>query len=691
MEIPRRVARPLLVLGGAALLVTTPYSISAGAFGVEALPWLSLGFTFLVTAGFLRVRFPDHTIVDWFAVVAGCFALIQSFDGVLAMLVDAADSDRVLAVAALGYHLATVAAVIAFAHVLGLFPDGLVTLPAERRSLGALRVLVIFPPLVFVTSPTILLPAYHDPPVVANPFHLAGTGPLETIAEIGLGLVPVAFVVGVVLLMGRYRRGSRDARRRIRWLLVPAPLAGFGAVLDLLLVTQPYTATRLLIDTIWIASLLALPVAIAIALLKPDLLDVDRVLRRSLVYGSLWAVIALVYVVAAAGLGMAAGQRLDVSVAIVLTVLATLVFQPARRRLERLADRWVFGARIDSAQLVARLGSTLAETFDLDTLLPHIEQTLEDGLGLAWARVRLDGKGATAPHRSDDSTPRVEPELTVPINLGTEVLGELQCGPRTNGAPLTDEDRDLVITLARQAALAVRNVKLTAELADRLAEVRHQANELEQSRVRLVRAQETERRRIERNIHDGVQQDLVALLSYCGRIRSQLSRDPAAATDLLDQFQASLQRVIGDLRELAHGIHPTLLTDRGLLEAVEALAARSPIPVTVRADSSLRGLRFAEEVEGAGYFTVAEALTNVLKHAHAAHTEVSLLRSNGSLCIEVHDDGPGFDRTPTTGNGLANLAERLTALGGQLDIDSTGTGTTVRATLTIAASDVPRG
>jgi signal transduction histidine kinase len=388
---------------------------------------------------------------------------------------------------------------------------------------------------------------------------------------------------------------------------------------------------------------------------------------------------------------MAAGQRLDVGVAIVLTVVATLVFQPARRRLERLADRWVFGARIDSAQLVTRLGSTLAETFDLDTLLPHIERTLEDGLGLAWARVRLEGEGAPGPEGDDDAERGLRPELIVPINLGTEVLGELTCGPRTNGAPLTDEDRDLVVTLARQAALAVRNVKLTAELADRLAEVRRQATELEQSRARLVRAQETERRRIERNIHDGVQQDLVALLSHCGRIRSQLSRDPAAATGLLDQFQASLQRVIADLRELAHGIHPTLLTDRGLLEAVEALAARSPIPVTVRADPSLRGLRFAEEVEGAGYFTVAEALTNVLKHAHAAHTEVSLLRSNGSLWIEVHDNGTGFDRSWTTGNGLANLAERLTALGGQLDVASTGAGTTVRATLTIAGSDLPRG
>ena len=138
------------MLGGATLLVAVPYSISVGALGGEALPWLSLGFTFLATAWFLRVRLPDHTIAQWFAVVAGGFAIIQAPDGVLAMLVEAAAQDRVLAVAALGYHVASVATVIAFAHVLGLSPDGL----------AALRVLVIFPPLVVVTSPTILLTTY---------------------------------------------------------------------------------------------------------------------------------------------------------------------------------------------------------------------------------------------------------------------------------------------------------------------------------------------------------------------------------------------------------------------------------------------------------------------------------------------------------------------------------------------------
>ncbi len=678
MDIVSRVARPLLLLGGAGLLVAIPFRVATGSLGVEELPWLTLGFVFLVTAAYVHHRLPEHVVANWFAVVGGGFGLIQSLDGVLSVLMATDDGSRGLAMVSLAYHLGAVGAVIAVAHVLGLFPDARTATPPERRALGALRALLLFPPLAFIASPTIVLPAYHAPPVVTNPHHLDVAGPLAIVATTGIALMPAAFVVGLALLVRHYRGGSRDTRRRIRWLLVPALLAGFGAVLDsLTLITGTDVVTRPVIDAVWLTSLLVLPLAFAVALLRPDLLDVDRILRRSLVYAALWSLIAVAYVAAAATLGLAAGQRLDVGTAVLLTVAATLVFQPGRQRLERLADRWVFGARADPARLVARLGANLAETFDLDTLLPHIERTLEQGLGLAWVGVRIEPEGGAPMH---------EPALIVPIVLGSERLGEVHCGPRVNGTPLTEEERELVATLARQAALAVRNVKLTAELGERLQQVRDQAAELERSRVRLVRAQETERRRIERNIHDGVQQDLVALLSHSGRIKHQLARDPAAATELIDGFQEGLQRVISELRELAHGIHPTLLTDRGLLEAVEALAARSPIPVTVRADPSLGGLRFSEEVEGTGYFTVAEALTNVSKHARAHQAEVCLQCSNGSLHIEVHDDGEGFDRTLAAGDGLSNMSERLAALGGRLDIETDGTGTTLRAVLHLSGT-----
>jgi len=689
MEILRRVAGPLLLLGVGSLLVALPFGIATGELGARQAPWLLLGATFVATAAYVRHRLPDREIAQWFAVVGAGFGLIQSMDGLLAILMRTPGAERWLAMVTLGYHLASVAAVIALAHVLGLFPDGRIASDREHRVLIALRLLFVFPPLAFVSGTTITLPAYHDPPAISNPFQVVAATPVATIARVGMSLTPAVFVVGVALLIRRYRRGTPDARRRIRWLLFPALLAGFGAILDVATALGPSDAvSRLVVDGIWVGSLVALPIAIAVALLRPDLLDVDLVLRRSLVYGSLWSLIALTYVVAAATLGMVAGQRLDVGVAIVVTVLATLLFQPARQRLERVAERLVFGARTDPAHLVARLGATLAETFDLDTLLPHMETTLEQGLDLTWVRVRIEPDGDPRPSTSVARSSEAEggAALTIDIVLGDERLGEVRCGPRRNGLPLTADDEQLVGTLARQAALAVRNVKLTAELGDRLRQVSEQATELERSRLRLVRAQESERRRIERNIHDGVQQDLVALLSHCGRIRTQFARDPSAATELLDDFQAGLERAISDLRELAHGIHPTLLTDRGLVEAIEALAARSPLPVTVRTESSLRGQRFPEEVEGAGYFTVAEALTNVAKHAGAERAEVLLHRANGSLFVEVRDDGNGFDEVSPAGDGLANLAERVRALGGSLDIESNGTGTRLRVVMDVDGS-----
>jgi signal transduction histidine kinase len=152
-------------------------------------------------------------------------------------------------------------------------------------------------------------------------------------------------------------------------------------------------------------------------------------------------------------------------------------------------------------------------------------------------------------------------------------------------------------------------------------------------------------------------------------------------------LQGGLERVLNDLRELASGIHPSLLRDRGLLPAVEALAARNLVPVVVRADPSLRDLRLAEELEGAGYYIIAESLANTLKHADASRVEVTLARSNGQLLITISDDGNGFEQPTPLGNGLANLSERLAALGGELEVASSpGRGTTVSAILSVASN-----
>jgi signal transduction histidine kinase len=667
-RVRRRLPGLLLAVGATAIVITVPLVLTLGTPAKE-LPWVAGMAIFVGAAAFVRHRRPDDPVARWFALTAGIVAVVQLLDGVILHL-GSAGSPEVLAWALLPYQLVTIAAVAAIARLIGLFPDGRVQHRYERRMLDALWWLLLLPPIALLSGSHLVVPSYHQLPAVANPLAAAALAPLGSVATGAIALAQGGFALGVVLLVLRYRRAAPAPRRQMRWLLLPALLAASVAVLDLAawrLVADgaPTGGVEVLVSVLWIAVLASLPLSIAVAILRPDALDVDRVLRKSLVYGVLWAIIAAVYVGAAAGLGLAMGQRLPIGTAIAIAVAATLVFQPARHRLERVADRWVFGARADPSRLVTQLGAALEHTVELERLLPRMADTLQEGLGLRWAKVRLE----PAPPDGDDD----RPALSVPIVLEDEELGVVECGPKAVGH-LTADDEAVVATFARQAALAVRNVRLTAEL--------------EASRARLVRAQDAERRRLERNIHDGVQQDLVALTGHAAHVRSELRRDPAAGDAALAELQEGLRRMIGEIRELAHGIHPSILSDRGLLEAVEALAARSAIPVSVRADGELRGQRFAEEIEGAGYFTVAEALANASKHAGASHVEVRLARTPSSLRIAVDDDGDGFDpRGAAGGEGLRNLAERLAALGGRLDVSSApGRGTSVAADLRIAGA-----
>jgi signal transduction histidine kinase len=662
VSIRQRLPGLLLLVGAAALAITVPVIVLQGT--IKELPWIAGTAIFLGSAVVVWRRRPGHPAARWFALAAGLVALVQSLDGVVLRLGTSA-SPEVLAWVVLGYHLVSAVGMVALAHLFGLFPDGEVRSPYERRILSGLWWMLLLPPLVLVGRPTLLLPSYHQLGEIPNPYQLPGLGWLGSAAGVGVALLQGVFVLGVVLLVPRYRRADREDRRRIRWLLPPALFASAVAAVDLLAWRSfpdgaPSLLAEVLLSAVWILAIASLPVGIAIALLRPTLLDVDRVIRKSLVYGLLWSLIALTYVAAAAGLGLLAGRRFPLGLAIALTVAATLLFQPARQRLERAADRWVFGDRADPSRLITDLGATLEGTLELERLLPRMADTLQTGLGLRWARVRLD----PAPPLGDQ-----EPALTVPIVLDGERLGVVECGSRTTGA-LTGDDEAVVTTFARQAALAVRNVRLTAEL--------------DRSRARLVRAQDVERRRIERDLHDGVQQHLVALMGQAGRVRGHLD-DEAAAGASLAELQEGLHRALRDLRELAHGIHPSLLSDRGLLAAVEALAARNAVPVSVRADPELRDRRFPAAIEGAGYFTVAEALANAAKHAAASHIDVSLANRDQSLHITVHDDGAGFDPATAVGEGLANLSERLAALGGRLEVASQpGGGTTVQARLRAA-------
>jgi signal transduction histidine kinase len=506
--------------------------------------------------------------------------------------------------------------------------------------------------------------------VIAEPAKLV----VGRAVDIVVGLLAVAFAS----LVPRLLQARGDERQQIKWLLFPGALyiaswVAFVLILEL----SPGTST------VWpfaavAATLAGVAIGAAVGIVKHRLFDIDVIVRRSIVYAVLWLLIAAVYVGVASLLGLTASQRLPVEAAIALTILATLVFQPARRRLEALADRWVFGERPSRYELLTRFGAELERTIDPDVLLPRLAETAQGGLDARWARVLLrSGQEAAA---GTDEGAGAAPSLSVPVPLPGEAgpAGRIDCGPRHEGE-YTEEDRALLESLARQAGLAINNAGLASELAARLEEIRLQAEQLAASRTRIVQAQDAERRRIERNIHDGAQQALVALIAKLGLARSQLRRDPAQVEAALGDLHEEAQMVLEDLRELAQGIHPSVLTDRGLLEAVEARARATLLPVHLDVDPQLRGMRFADEVEGAAYFLVSEALANALKHAAALRAEVRIRPADGELLVEVSDDGTGFEPQAVPHRGLAILADRLEALGGRLHITSRpGAGTTVR-------------
>jgi len=278
------------------------------------------------------------------------------------------------------------------------------------------------------------------------------------------------------------------------------------------------------------------------------------------------------------------------------------------------------------------------------------------------------------------------PAATIPILYGGVELGAIECGPRTEGdGSLSSRDLQLIEGVARHGALAIRNARLTAELQARVEQVREQARQLEESRTRLVQAQVAERRRIERDIHDGAQQGIVTLISRARLARAQLQANSAAETTLV-ALQADAERVMGELRELVSGIHPAVLSDRGLVEAIEERAERLPLPVGIEAETAVRRRRYAHEIESAAYFVVSEGVANALKHASARRLDIRVREQDGCLSVEVRDDGLGFDTGSAHGSGLRGVADRVEAVGGRFWLESgEGRGTAIGALLPAGA------
>ena len=519
---------------------------------------------------------------------------------------------------------------------------------------------------------------------VPNPLYVRFLEPLEGVAGMLWPLLAGLFVLAAISLILRFRRSTGVERQQMKWFA----FAG-GLVATYLVISIALELLRVDIGAVdqIISGLLYLgiPAAVGIAILQYRLWDLDLVVKKTVVAGTL-VLLALVVYGAVVAL-IPTFFEMENPVFLFATALGLgIAFRPAMRIARRAADRLVYGRRATPYEVLSDFSERLGSSYATEDVLPRMAQVLGEGTGAEVARVWLaTGRelrqagvwpataGTIAPIAvarnllAGDAVLGVPGETTVEVRDRGDLLGALSV--RMPAAdPVTPTKENLVRDLAAQAGLVLRNVRLVEDLRS--------------SRQRLVAAQDDERRRLERNIHDGAQQQLVALTVKARLARQFTERDPARAAELLGQIEAETQTALEDLRDLARGIYPPLLADRGLVAALEAQTRKVPVPVTVSSDGVGR---YPAEVEATVYFCTLEALQNVAKYANASETAIRLSQSNGTLWFTVADDGRGFDPTAVSGgSGLQGMADRLAAVGGTLDVGSVpGEGTTITGNVPI--------
>jgi signal transduction histidine kinase len=564
-----------------------------------------------------------------------------------------------------------------------VFPDG--RLPSARwRWLAWAGVGISF--LAFVTigfgEATFDVGDVGPPVKVANPLHLAWLGSLELVDTVIWPVLLGLFVAAVASMFIRFRRSSGVERQQLKWF-------AFAAV-----VLMTYFVASAILEALGISegpwgevvsglAFLGIPVAVGISILQFRLWDLDVVVRKAVVAGTLVVLAILVYAGAVALFALIAAGRETTGSLFVIALGLGIAFRPVMRIARRFADRLVYGKRATPYEVLTEFSERVGTSYATEDVLPRMAQVLGEGTGADLARIWLlvgnEFRAAAAwPVDAAPATPvRARPGmLEVPGEAVTEVrdrgelLGALSLRMPASD-PMSASKEKLVGDLAAQAGLVLRNVRLVEDLRS--------------SRQRLVVAQDEERRRLERNIHDGAQQQLVALAVKARLARQLTERDPAKTAELLAQIEAETQTTLEDLRDLARGIYPPLLADRGLVAALEAQSRKASVPVSVEADAVGR---YAADVEATVYFCTLEALQNVAKYADADGILIRLSQSNGSLSFEVVDEGRGFDPDAVaTGSGLQGMADRLAAVGGSLEIRSApGRGTTVAGRVPVTAT-----
>ncbi|MGH9243302.1 MAG: histidine kinase [Acidimicrobiales bacterium] len=532
----------------------------------------------------------------------------------------------------------------------------------------------------------------------------------------------VAAVVALAISNGRYVKVRGEARQRMQWFGLAVTLASeivLVAVALGIFVGWP----RPLAEITTVATVL-IPLSFVPCLFSRLTHHVDKLLGQAVSLTGLTGVVIAVYLVVVLGLGRSPDrdERSLLLLSMVAAAVVALLYAATRGRLARFSNRLVYGEQHAPDEVLRTFGTRLTRAIPFDELLLQLAESLRKSLALQAAEVWTGSSGhlervVSVPERgpaSLDLTPDEErvvararvsgagwlqvwlPRLLedrgdavvrmAPITHSGELLGFIVVERPAAAERFSEADESVLAELARQVGLALHNMQLDLALQESLRELQRRAEELRASRARVVAAADAERRKIERNLHDGAQQHLVALAVTVRLAQQMAASDPDQARELLEQLGHDLQAAVQELRDLAHGIYPPVLMDRGLVAALESAATRAALPVSVSTVGELG--RFPQEVEAAVYFCCLEAIQNAAKHAgEGARMTLAIGNQDQSLVFSVADDGVGFDAAlARRGHGFVNMGDRIGAIGGTLDIDSApGNGTTVSGTVPLEA------
>jgi signal transduction histidine kinase len=689
-----------VIFGSTILLIAAGVWLSILDTGSPGVELLVVSFFLFPLVGFvLAIRRPDNA-VSWLMQGIGAALGLSAFMGSYAAYAlhgGAGGKDLGAIVEALGQPMWIPVVAIPVTFLLLLFPEGHLPSPRWRWFARVIGVSMTITFLAILLEPG----RFEDSafPNLQNPLGIEVLRPVLSVALVTIVVLPIGVIGSLVSLVLRFRRSTGIERLQLRWLVTAAGTVAILYALALILSFNSAWGTGAtpgwlqILQAIAVASFGLIPVAIGVSVLRYHLFDIDVVINRALLFGAMAIFISGVYVAIVVGVGALVGSQASPVLSAAAAAIVALVFQPARRRAQRFADRLVYGQRATPYEVLSEFSERLGNAYANDELLPRMARALAEGTGASrvdvWVHIGDQLRAeAVWPQEAERPAPlvasanaegtRSSTSILEPVRHQGKLLGALSVTKKP-GDPITLNEEKLVRDLAAQAGLVMRNVALTEQLMGNIEELRA-------SRQRLVTAQDEGRRRIERNLHDGAQQQIVALTVKLRLLGQLVDRDAEKAKSMAADLQSDANDALEQLRDLARGIYPPLLADQGLIAALEAQARKASVPTEVRSDGIAR---YPQDIEAAVYFCVLEALNNVAKYSGATRAEVSFSQTDGELRFAVIDNGTGFDTAATSyGTGLLGMADRLDAIGGALHVVSGREGTTVEGR--IPARDIPR-